>query len=336
MLKHISETLKSFPKPPKSKSAITISPLHTRNKTLISNPAIDFILDEFPDLQSPNRCNNPTQIASKPAEPAESVASTASWIETYRRLRATGCPSIDRKVVNSGKRLRAHLGIDEGNVCSSCNLRGNCERAYLKAHGDEGGHTVDVMRLVLTYGLDHNKPFINKRLEEAVRSLTKDMVKFGKNTLDIDHPSKRVPSVPRSPAQQQEHRSTSPPIHGGWNCSKCKFLNFARNIKCLQCNNTIDERLPRSRNNRNDVPLKGDWLCIRCNFFNFAKNTRCLQCHTNPPQRQLNSGEWECDSCNYINFKRNTACLKCDHKRPKALNHSTLLLTGSTKMNFEG
>lgn len=28
-----------------------------------------------------------------------------------------GCPSLDRKVVNSGKRLRAHVGIDEGNVC---------------------------------------------------------------------------------------------------------------------------------------------------------------------------------------------------------------------------
>uniref|UniRef100_A0A5B7BEZ7 Uncharacterized protein n=1 Tax=Davidia involucrata TaxID=16924 RepID=A0A5B7BEZ7_DAVIN len=27
----------------------------------------------------------------------------------------SGCPSIDRKVVNSGKRLRAHVGIDEGN-----------------------------------------------------------------------------------------------------------------------------------------------------------------------------------------------------------------------------
>jgi len=27
-----------------------------------------------------------------------------------------GCPSLDRKVVNSGKRLRAYAGIDEGNV----------------------------------------------------------------------------------------------------------------------------------------------------------------------------------------------------------------------------
>lgn len=29
----------------------------------------------------------------------------------------SGCPSIDRKVVNSGKRLRAHVGIEEGDVC---------------------------------------------------------------------------------------------------------------------------------------------------------------------------------------------------------------------------
>ncbi|KAL4564405.1 hypothetical protein LXL04_028469 [Taraxacum kok-saghyz] len=27
----------------------------------------------------------------------------------------SGCPSIDRKVVNSGKRLREYIGIDEGN-----------------------------------------------------------------------------------------------------------------------------------------------------------------------------------------------------------------------------
>lgn len=27
-----------------------------------------------------------------------------------------GCPSTDRKVVNSGKRLRAYVGIDEANV----------------------------------------------------------------------------------------------------------------------------------------------------------------------------------------------------------------------------
>lgn len=34
-------------------------------------------------------------------------------------IAGSGCPSLDRKVVNSGKRLRAHVGIDEGNVCAS-------------------------------------------------------------------------------------------------------------------------------------------------------------------------------------------------------------------------
>ncbi|KAJ0669366.1 hypothetical protein HanPI659440_Chr17g0700341 [Helianthus annuus] len=285
MLKHISKTLKSLPKPPNSLP--TISHFHTRNKTLISNPAIDFILDEFDDLQSPNHVNNnnnnnnPPQLVTKPAEPEADPASSSSiyvshkwpeWIglmeklmkygyfdgvrnpfgsgglvdgKSWNRIRTaclkfardrvdlmscfmdrdiemiagSGCPTTDRKVVNSGKRLRAHLGIDEGNVCSSCNLRGNCERAYVKAHEDECGHTVDVMRFVLTYALDNNKQFINKQLEEATRSLTKDMVKFSKNKLDID-PSKRGPPAPRSPAQQQEHQSTSSTIHGGWSCSR--------------------------------------------------------------------------------------------------------------------
>lgn len=32
----------------------------------------------------------------------------------------SGCPSTDRKVVNSGKRLRAHVELNEGNVCIEC------------------------------------------------------------------------------------------------------------------------------------------------------------------------------------------------------------------------
>ncbi|KAF0910261.1 hypothetical protein E2562_001448 [Oryza meyeriana var. granulata] len=34
-----------------------------------------------------------------------------------------GCPGIDRKVVNSGKRLRAHVGLDEGEKGTSCSMR---------------------------------------------------------------------------------------------------------------------------------------------------------------------------------------------------------------------
>ncbi|KAL4585581.1 hypothetical protein LXL04_010204 [Taraxacum kok-saghyz] len=178
-----------------------------------------------------------------------------------------GCPSIDRKVVNSRKRLRAYIGIDEGNVCSSCDLRGKCERAFVKAREEEeDGRTVDVMRFVLTYGLHHlnhspdSKPYMNKRLEEAIRSLIRDMVKFSKTELDFD-PSKCAPFV---------HRSDK---------NSCEY----------------HERIESLGDNRDQAELKrGDWICIRCKFFNFAKNIKCLQCHTNPPKRQLNPGEWEC------------------------------------------
>jgi len=67
-------------------------------------------------------------------------------------------------------------------VCSSCNLRGDCERAFVKAREDEGGRTVDVMRIILTYGLDpitgsvDNKPCLTKKVEDSVRRLLKEIV----------------------------------------------------------------------------------------------------------------------------------------------------------------
>ncbi|XP_007045253.2 PREDICTED: uncharacterized protein LOC18609865 isoform X1 [Theobroma cacao] len=246
-----------------------------------------------------------------------------------------GCPSLDRKVVNSGKRLRAYVGIDEGNVCSSCNLRGNCDRAYVKAREDEGGRTVDVMRILLTHGLDsitgsvENKPCQNKLVKESVRRLLKEMVDYSTQDLQSDMPN-AAPS--RGDVWLQHHSSTQghlkvPMKQGDWLCPKCNFLNFARNIKCLRCDGLYEERLRQLREGQDNLPLKkGDWICDRCNFLNFAKNTRCLQCKEKPPKRHLNPGEWECESCNYINFRRNMVCLKCDHKRPKvpiASNRST-------------
>lgn len=40
--------------------------------------------------------------------------------ESILQIAGTGCPSTDRKVVNSGKRLRAYVGSNEENVCLSC------------------------------------------------------------------------------------------------------------------------------------------------------------------------------------------------------------------------
>ncbi|KDP38108.1 hypothetical protein JCGZ_04751 [Jatropha curcas] len=239
-----------------------------------------------------------------------------------------GCPSIDRKVVNSGKRLRAHVGIDEGNVCSSCKLRGDCERAYVKAREDEGGRTIDVMRILLTYGLDsifvENKAVQNKIVKDSVRMLMKEMVDYSSQPLDSDLQDGKILKY----GATLENHSNVPMKQGDWLCPKCNFLNFARNIRCLRCDGLFQERLKQLHEDQNHLPLKkGDWICEKCNFLNFAKNTRCLQCKEKPPKRQLNPGEWECESCNYINFRRNMVCLKCDHRRPKALNATNITST---------
>lgn len=240
---------------------------------------------------------------------------------------ALGCPSLDRKVVNSGKRLRAYVGIDEGNVCSSCNLRGDCERAFVKAREDESGRTVDIMRVILTYGLDpfigsvENKPCLTKMVEDSVRRLLKEIVEHSTKGENSNLPDSREVVIGHVHPNQQDkgNMDVLKMKQGDWICPKCNFMNFARNIRCLCCDSFFEERIKQLKEDNNHLPLKkGDWICNKCNFLNFAKNTRCLQCKERPSNRHLNPGEWECDSCSYLNFRRNMVCLKCDHRRPIA------------------
>ncbi|XAR72201.1 hypothetical protein NMG60_11018763 [Bertholletia excelsa] len=221
-------------------------------------------------------------------------------------IAGSGCPNIDRKVVNSGKRLRAYVGVDEENVCSSCNLRGNCDRAYVNACGQEGAQTVDVMRFLLVFGLDlvagtvENKQCVNKTTTESVRRLLKEMAGLSKKETDCDQPNDTFMQYP------EERLVSSPFKQETWTSSE---------------NRLFQGKVRKRRGNRDCIPLKrGDWICDGCNFLNYAKNIKCLQCNKKPPKRQLNPGEWECDSCNYINFRRNAVCLKCEYRRPRALN----------------
>ncbi|ERM99580.1 uncharacterized protein LOC18427615 isoform X1 [Amborella trichopoda] len=237
-------------------------------------------------------------------------------------IAACGCPSLDRKVVNSGKRLRAYVGIDEGDACSSCSLRGSCERAYVKARENEGGRTVDVMRILLTYGLEpitgsvENKPCLNNTVRASVRRLLKEMVVSSAKEPEPDASESKHSDHQRVPKAQVNALLKQ----GDWICPKCNFMNFAKNVKCLRCD-VVPERHVNLREDGEPVGMKkGDWFCAKCNFMNFARNTKCFQCGEKPPKRQLNPGEWECPSCNYINFRRNMVCLKCDWKRPKTLN----------------
>ncbi|GJM96384.1 hypothetical protein PR202_ga13212 [Eleusine coracana subsp. coracana] len=169
-----------------------------------------------------------------------------------------GCPSTDRKVVNSGKRLRAYVGLDEGEVCSQCNLRRNCERAYVKARKEEIGRTVDVMRILLTYGLDvitgnvDNRACLGKTVKESVKNLLNEVVE-----VDSSGPGSSITKV-----AQRKGQSAVPMKQGDWNCPKCNFLNFAKNIKCLRCNGEFQERYQLLHEDQEHLPLKkGDWIC---------------------------------------------------------------------------
>ncbi|XP_043708389.1 uncharacterized protein LOC122657675 isoform X2 [Telopea speciosissima] len=197
-----------------------------------------------------------------------------------------GCPSTDTKVVFSGKLLRKHVHLDEGDVCSSCSLRSSCDKAYLLARKEDEARTLDVMRILLTFGFDpvkgtvENKSLLKlKSVKTVVRKLLHEVVKLSAVPIDPNLP----PPVTKKPPLKV--KQPPPP--------------------------------PKKRVGRDDIEMKkGDWLCPKCDFMNFAKNTVCLQCDAKRPKRQLLPGEWECPGCNFLNYRRNMACFHCEHKRP--------------------
>ncbi|PIA61580.1 hypothetical protein AQUCO_00300832v1 [Aquilegia coerulea] len=171
-------------------------------------------------------------------------------------------------------------------VCSSCKLRSSCEKAYLLSRKEDEARTIDVIRILLTYGFDpingsvENKALLKlKTVKTVVRKLLHEVVKLSAVPIDPNLPP---PVIKKPPPKVKQ---PPPP--------------------------------PRRRVGRDDIEMKkGDWLCPKCDFMNFAKNNVCLQCDAQRPKRELLPGEWECPECNFLNYRRNMACFHCDHKRP--------------------
>lgn len=99
----------------------------------------------------------------------------------------------------------------------------------MKARQEEGGRTVDVMRILLTYGLDpitgtlENKPLLNKLVKESVRRLLKEMVKYSSKQLDSNLPKaslKRVASAQDHSSPPEKGHLNVPMKQGDWLCPK--------------------------------------------------------------------------------------------------------------------
>ncbi|WOL11898.1 zinc finger protein VAR3, chloroplastic [Canna indica] len=236
-----------------------------------------------------------------------------------------GCPNIFRKAVNSAKRLRAYMQLDEEHVCNDCNLRGSCDKAYITPTEDEGPRTVDVVRILLTYAINPKhlaggeSSLVQEHVQTSARNLLSELVKLSDCAID--------PSIPKPVIQPPNQDKLSQKVtakhsrasniemkRGDWLCPNCNFLNFARNLRCLECK----EDGPKKATPGGDAEMKlGDWNCPKCEFMNFARNRTCFRCQDQRPKRDLNPGEWECPSCYYINFRRNQVCKKCNSDRPE-------------------
>ncbi|KAL3818609.1 hypothetical protein ACJIZ3_004514 [Penstemon smallii] len=244
--------------------------------------------------------------------------------QDIHRVVEKGCPNLFRKAVNSAKRLRSYLELDESDVCSSCNLRGSCDRAYVMLNESEAAaRTIDIVRILLLYALDpivisgEVKPPGRELVEGSARKLFSELIELGETAPDPELPK---PAVVTSQRKKQsldlsefESSRDDQMKPGDWVCTTCNFMNFARNIQCRKCKADGPKNVSRDVAERK----KGDWDCPQCSFMNFASKRQCFKCQEPRPKRELRPGDWECPNCDFLNFSRNTVCRKCNHENPQ-------------------
>lgn len=100
----------------------------------------------------------------------------------------------------------------------------------MKAREGEVGQTVDVMRLLFTYGLDpvtgtvENKSCLNKLVVETARRLLTEIVEHSMKELNSESPTatftKWSASVHESSIYQGQGHSSVSTKQGDWICSK--------------------------------------------------------------------------------------------------------------------
>ncbi|KAJ6305871.1 hypothetical protein OIU78_021239 [Salix suchowensis] len=200
-----------------------------------------------------------------------------------------GCPNVNKKVVFSSKLLRKHVHLDEGDVCSNCRLRSSCESGYLLTNKEDEARTIDLMRVLLAYGFDSingsvTNTFLLKQklVRTVVRKLLHEVAKLSAIPIDPNLPPPVIKGPPPKvkkppPPRKRVGRDGIDMKKGDWLCPICDFMNFAKNVACLQC----DAKRPK----RQLIP--GEWECPECNFLNYRRNMACLRCDCKRPPDAL-------------------------------------------------
>ncbi|CAH9061850.1 unnamed protein product [Cuscuta europaea] len=176
---------------------------------------------------------------------------------------SNGTPFLFRTALETARRMRAFLGIDGNHALD---------------RGDV--HTIDIMKYIISYASNPagspgcNTVYSRELLETSIRILLHQLVEVGWG------PPPGVLSPPGVYQFSGRAGETARPAgqnivmkRGDWICPKCNFMNFARNIECLEC----EELRPRRQ------LTGGEWECPKCDFFNYGRNMVCLRCNSKRP-----------------------------------------------------
>ncbi|CAA6654517.1 unnamed protein product [Spirodela intermedia] len=140
------------------------------------------------------------------------------------------------------------------------------KNASASALPSEQACTVDLMRYLLSYAWN---------LLNLVGGIMLDLVTISSGSRGSNATKSSARHSHFGYEESQKHlQQTIEMKKGDWFCPKCKFMNFARNLKCLECN----EARPKKQ------LTGGEWECPQCDFFNYGRNLTCLRCDCKRPE----------------------------------------------------
>ncbi|KAK4272373.1 hypothetical protein QN277_020940 [Acacia crassicarpa] len=163
-------------------------------------------------------------------------------------------------------------------------MRSFISNSTISVLDSDQAHMVDLMKFMLSYASNplvssqrdnlHNRDIV----ESSVRNLFAELFKLICNVPGSNSYSAMQNQMPVRSEQTLAPAKKIEMKRGDWICPRCNFMNFARNIKCLEC----EEARPKRQ-------LTGaEWECPQCDFYNYGRNMTCMRCDCKRPgQMQL-------------------------------------------------
>ncbi|GMH29959.1 hypothetical protein Nepgr_031802 [Nepenthes gracilis] len=173
-----------------------------------------------------------------------------------------GSPFLFKNALESTRRMKAFVNGSVNNVW-----------------GSDKPTMVDLMRFLLSYAstavisCQTNNAHNREVVESSIRNLFVDLA-------NVTGPSQEPLSsgvvhkqFRGNYGQTNQFGQNIEMKRGDWICRRCSFMNFARNMKCLEC----EEPRPKRQ------LAGGEWECPQCDFFNYGRNLKCLRCDCKKP-----------------------------------------------------